>query len=60
MAAAATGLDPQDFSTLLVDEREDRLVVLLNRPEVRNAIDQQMVDELHAVCAASGAAPRRS
>ena len=28
------------------------MVVLLNRPEVRNAIDQQMVDELHAVCAA--------
>ena len=57
VAAAATGLDPQDFSTLLVDEREDRLVVLLNRPEVRNAIDQQMVDELHAVCAAAGADP---
>ena len=28
------------------------MVVLLNRPEVRNAIDQPMVDELHAVCAA--------
>jgi enoyl-CoA hydratase len=27
-------------------------VVLLNRPEVRYAIDQQMVDELHVVCAA--------
>ena len=45
-------LSTQDFSTLLVEEREDRVVVLLNRPEVRNAIDQQMVDELHAVCAA--------
>ncbi|MBO1267677.1 enoyl-CoA hydratase/isomerase family protein [Arthrobacter cavernae] len=44
-------LNPEDFSTLLVEEREDRLIVLLNRPEVRNAIDQQMVDELHAVCA---------
>jgi enoyl-CoA hydratase len=41
-----------DFSTLLVEERDDRVVVLLNRPEVRNAIDQQMVDELHVVCAA--------
>ncbi|APX04541.1 enoyl-CoA hydratase/isomerase family protein [Arthrobacter sp. QXT-31] len=41
-----------EFSTLLVEEREDRVVVLLNRPDVRNAIDQQMVDELHAVCAA--------
>ena len=36
---------------LLVEESEDRLVVHLNRPEVRNAIDQQMVDELHKVCA---------
>ena len=45
-------LSTRDFSTLLVEEREDRVVVLLNRPEVRNAIDQQMVDELHAVCAA--------
>jgi enoyl-CoA hydratase len=41
-----------DFSTLLVEERGDRVVVLLNRPEVRNAIDQQMVDELHVVCGA--------
>ncbi|MFW0772831.1 enoyl-CoA hydratase/isomerase family protein [Paenarthrobacter nitroguajacolicus] len=44
-------LDPQDFTTLLIEEREDRLTVLLNRPEVRNAIDQTMVDELHQVCA---------
>jgi len=36
---------------LLVEASEDRLVVHLNRPEVRNAIDQQMVDELHKVCA---------
>ncbi|GAB12029.1 putative enoyl-CoA hydratase PaaF [Arthrobacter globiformis NBRC 12137] len=44
-------LSTQEFSTLLVEERGDRVVVLLNRPDVRNAIDQQMVDELHAVCA---------
>ncbi|HET8878300.1 MAG TPA: enoyl-CoA hydratase/isomerase family protein [Arthrobacter sp.] len=49
MAAAA--LDAAGFGTLLVEEREDRVVVLLNRPEVRNAIDQQMVNELHRVCA---------
>ena len=36
---------------LVVEESEDRLVVHLSRPEVRNAIDQQMVDELHGVCA---------
>jgi len=44
-------LSTLEFSTLLVEERGDRVVVLLNRPDVRNAIDQQMVDELHAVCA---------
>ena len=51
MAAPALALDATGFSTLLVEEREDRVVVVLNRPEVRNAIDQQMVDELHTVCA---------
>ncbi|BAS16233.1 enoyl-CoA hydratase, mitochondrial [Arthrobacter sp. Hiyo8] len=43
-------LNPEEFGTLLIEEREDRVTVLLNRPEVRNAIDQQMVDELHQVC----------
>lgn len=38
-------------AALRLDEDEDRLVVHLDRPEVRNAIDQQMMDELHAVCA---------
>lgn len=37
-------------AALLVEERDDRVHVVLNRPEVRNAIDQQMVDELHEVC----------
>jgi enoyl-CoA hydratase/carnithine racemase len=36
--------------TLLVEDRSDRVVVTLNRPETRNAIDQAMVDELHEVC----------
>jgi enoyl-CoA hydratase len=36
--------------SLHVEERSDRVVVTLDRPEVRNAIDRQMVDELHAVC----------
>ncbi|WP_139006473.1 enoyl-CoA hydratase/isomerase family protein [Arthrobacter crystallopoietes] len=44
-------LDTAGFVTLLVEEREDRLSVQLHRPTVRNAIDQAMVDELHAVCA---------
>ncbi len=49
---ADRSLDSAGFSTLLVEERGDRVVVLLNRPDVRNAINQQMVDELHLVCAA--------
>lgn len=39
------------FQALTLEEREDRLVVRMNRPEVRNAIDATMVDELHEVCA---------
>lgn len=39
-----------DFTTLLWEESEDRVLVRLNRPDVRNAIDQDMVDDLHAVC----------
>lgn len=50
MAGTET-LQAEGFSTLVVEEREDRLVARLHRPEVRNAIDQVMVDELHAVCA---------
>ncbi|MGH1525915.1 enoyl-CoA hydratase/isomerase family protein [Leifsonia sp. L25] len=37
-------------TTLVVTESADRVVATLNRPEVRNAIDQRMVDELHALC----------
>lgn len=39
-----------EYRTLLVDERDDRVVVTLHRPDKRNAIDAEMVDELHAVC----------
>ncbi|MBD8011175.1 enoyl-CoA hydratase/isomerase family protein [Microbacterium sp. Re1] len=35
---------------LRIETRGDRTVVTLARPAVRNAIDQTMVDELHAVC----------
>jgi enoyl-CoA hydratase len=48
-----------EFETLLVVEDEAHLLhVRLNRPDVRNAIDRRMVDELHRVCAALEAAPR--
>ncbi|KRF08266.1 enoyl-CoA hydratase [Arthrobacter sp. Soil782] len=39
------------MQTLTIDDGNDRLSVQLNRPDVRNAIDQRMVDELHEVCA---------
>lgn len=36
----------------------DRVVATLDRPEVRNAIDQATIDELHALCAELEADPR--
>lgn len=44
--------------TLIITRSADRLVVQLHRPEVRNAINQQMVDELHLVCAELEVDPR--
>ncbi|WP_300267227.1 enoyl-CoA hydratase/isomerase family protein [Microbacterium sp.] len=35
---------------LHIDRRADRVVVTLDRPEVRNAIDQATIDGLHAIC----------
>ncbi|MDJ0355117.1 enoyl-CoA hydratase/isomerase family protein [Paenarthrobacter sp. PH39-S1] len=46
------------YRTLLVEESPDRLLVQLNRPQARNAINQEMVDELHAVCALLEATPK--
>ena len=39
------------MTSLRIEERPDRLVVTLDRPERRNAIDGAMVEELHQVCA---------
>lgn len=39
------------FSALTVEDSRATLIIRLSRPEVKNAIDQTMVDELHAVCA---------
>lgn len=47
------------YTTLqAVDDRPDRLHIRLHRPEVRNAINAIMVDELHAVCRMLEQAPR--
>lgn len=45
------GADYSSFTTLQVTEGEGRVTAVLNRPEVRNAIDAAMVDELHLLCA---------
>jgi len=44
--------------TIEVTRSADRVVVRLNRPAARNAITQQMVDELHRVCAELEVEPR--
>ncbi len=45
-------------STIVITRSADRVVVRLNRPDVRNAINQEMVDDLYAVCAELEASPR--
>ncbi|CNE88268.1 Putative enoyl-CoA hydratase/isomerase [Mycobacterium tuberculosis] len=44
--------------SVVVDASADRVVATLNRPDVRNAIDQRMVDDLHGLCAALESDPR--
>jgi enoyl-CoA hydratase len=43
---------------LVVEDHGDRVVLRLNRPEVRNAIDLDTVDALHAACADLERSPR--
>ncbi len=43
---------------LLIERRADRVVATLNRPDKRNAIDQAMIDALHALCGELEADPR--
>lgn len=58
-AGAPSGSGVNDSaSPLLIERHSDRTIIRLNRPEVRNAIDQSMVDALHAVCAELEAEPK--
>jgi enoyl-CoA hydratase len=50
--------ETEELETIRVMRLADRVVVQLNRPSVRNAINQQMVDELHGVCAELEVLPR--
>jgi enoyl-CoA hydratase len=45
-------------SELLITATDDRVEVILDKPETRNAISRAMVAELHAVCADLEADPR--
>lgn len=40
-----------DFKAIQVEPGAEVCLIRLSRPEVKNAIDQTMVDELHSVCA---------
>lgn len=43
---------------IVIDREADRVVVRLNRPKLRNAIDRETVDALHVLCAELEANPR--
>ena len=45
-------------AALGVEELDDRVVLTLSRPGYRNAIDQQMVTELHQACGLLEAQPK--
>ena len=45
-------------SSLFVERAPDRIVATLDRPAVRNAIDQELVDALHALCGELETEPR--
>jgi enoyl-CoA hydratase len=44
--------------SLRVESLEDRVVATLDRPKTRNAIDRELVDQLHALCEELEAQPR--
>lgn len=50
--------DSTDKPVLVVEENDDRVIATLNRPEKRNAIDQQTIDALHDLCERLESNPR--
>jgi enoyl-CoA hydratase len=44
--------------SLVIERTPDRVVARLNNPEKRNAIDREMIDALHALCAELEVEPR--
>lgn len=45
-------------TSVVVEEHDDHVVLRLTRPEVKNAIDQEMVDRLHEACTLLERTPR--
>lgn len=45
-------------SPLLIEDHSTHVLATLNRPEKRNAIDQQLIDALHDLCASLEQQPR--
>jgi len=45
-------------SPLLIEDHNTHVLATLNRPEKRNAIDQQLIDALHELCASLEQRPR--
>ncbi|MDO8145408.1 enoyl-CoA hydratase/isomerase family protein [Isoptericola sp. 178] len=56
MSRATTGVGHQ--APLRVEDRDTHVLASLDRPEKRNAIDQDLVDALHALCADLEEEPR--
>ena len=56
--AASSAETAASNSPLLIERHTDRVIIRLNRPEVRNAIDQNMADALPEVCAELEADPK--
>ncbi|MGO4680354.1 enoyl-CoA hydratase/isomerase family protein [Microbacterium sp. 2MCAF23] len=50
--------DASTARRLRIERTETRVTAMLDRPETRNAIDQAMIDELHALCAELEEDPR--
>ncbi|MGW0827377.1 enoyl-CoA hydratase/isomerase family protein [Streptomyces sp. NPDC002845] len=46
------------MSTILVEERDDTTIVMLHRPDARNALNARMVGELHDICAQLEKSPK--
>lgn len=50
--------ESSENSPLLVETRDTHVLATLNRPEKRNAIDQDLIDALHELCEMLEAEPR--